>query len=283
MHRLAYICSMPHSGSTAFSLFLGTHSRMVGLGGIDRAVTMLSESVDAAGAGGKRALPCTCGAPALECPYWGEVAQRVADEKPEDRAARYRVALEAFETVYGETMWPVDSSKHIEPLTDLCALPGLDLRAFHLLKDVRSLTTSFIDHARKTKAWTRPAPLLALEYFLRWKRENLKIESFLQKQNVRSHRIGYEELCLAPDAIMERISSFLGLPPERGSLQLTQSRSHLIVGNRMRGQEEKQRLRYDHRWFSRRDWLVVSLLLPGIRRYNSAAVYSNESEALWKK
>lgn len=284
MHRLAYICSLPHSGSTAFSLFLGTHSRLIGLGGIDRAVSTLAEAITAREAGARAPnLPCTCGLPATSCPYWGEVARQLSPGRPPGRKQRYQLALDTFGAVFGEEAWPVDSSKHVEPLAELCALDSLRLRAFHLLKDVRSLTASMIDQARRDKDSRRPGAFLALEYFWRWRRENGKIDRFLAQRKIEAHRIGYEELCLAPETIMAKVSDFLGVPAETGSLCLRESRSHLIIGNRMRTQAGKEHLRYDSRWFSRRDWLLVSVLFPQIRRYNSDAVYSNQSDAVWTR
>ena len=281
--RLLYLCSLPHSGSTMFSLFLGTHSRMVGLGGVDRAVQILAEALAAKDEKKLQKLPCTCGVNATECPYWGAVAQAAPTRDLKERRARYELALEVFDRVFGNAAWPVDSSKHVEPLEDVRRVEGLDLKVIHVIKDVRSLTASFIDQARRNKAKTRPGPLLAIEYFHRWLRENRKIERALEAARLPTQRVGYEEACLAPEVTMKTISTFLDLPIETGSLQLRESRSHLIVGNRMRGQEEKQTLRYDHRWFARRDWLLAAFLMPHILRYNSRAVYSNESTTMWSR
>jgi hypothetical protein len=272
---------MPHSGSTMFSLFLGTHSRMVGLGGIDRAVQVLAEAFGDAKKTAK--LQCTCGAPGVECPFWGEVARALPQHDVRERRGRYAAALDVFTRVFGEEAWPVDSSKHVEPLAEVRTIEGVELRAVHVMKDVRSQTVSDIDRARRDRGIRRPGLVLAVEYFFRWRRENRKIERFLSEQGVRSIRVGYEEACLAPEVIMGAMSDFLGLPREAGSLQLRESRSHLIVGNRMRTQEEKQTLRYDHRWFARRDWLPAAILFPQILRYNSRAVYANGSEAMWKR
>lgn len=275
MAKLLYLCSLPHSGSTLLSLFLGGHSRLISLGGIDRSVSLLCDPKEAA------RLECTCGSPALECRYWSEVAKRLRGKPrlPE----RYQIALEAFGSVFGDEVWPMDSSKHVEPLRELASEENLTLRAIHLIKDVRTLTTSFIDRARRTKAHPRPGPVLALEYFWKWRRENRKIETCLETRGVEFRRVGYEELCLAPDTITARISEWLGLPVESVSPSLRQSGSHLIAGNRMRKQEEKQSLRYDHRWFSRREWLLAAVLFPQIMKYNSEAVYSNQADALWKQ
>lgn len=263
------------------SLFLGTHSRLVGLGGIDRSMAVLREALAGSGEKAMQRLQCTCGAAATACAYWGAVASRLQRHPAGDRKAEYELALATFAEVFGEDAWPVDSSKHVEPLDDLCGGKGWDVRVAFLVKDVRALTASFIDQARRNKGNTRPATLLAIEYFLRWRRENGKIDDCVARNSVPALHLGYEEVCLAPEIIMHAVSDFLGVPKEAGSTNFQQSNSHLIIGNRMRVQEEKQTLGYDHRWFARRDWLLAAMLLPGVLRYNSRVVYSNGCDAMW--
>lgn len=282
MRRLLYICSLPHSGSTALSLFLGTHSRLIGLGGIDRAVSVVAEAIASNDATKLPALQCTCGVAATECVFWGEVAKQISTRDFRKRQVRYELALEVFQRVFGDDFWPVDSSKHVEPLEDWRGLPDLDLKVIHLIKDVRAAVTSAIDHARRAKK-TRPGPLLVLEHSRRWRRENRKIDQFLARTTLPNQRVGYEEICLMPATMMRVISQFAGVPEEEGSLQLRASQSHLITGNRMREQAEKQELRYDHRWLARRDWIWAAVFSPEIFRYNSKAVYSNKSDALWTR
>ena len=266
-----------------FSLFVGTHSRLIGLGGIDRSVRVLMEALAAGKEKKRQSLRCTCGAAAVECRYWGEVARRIPSHDVSNRRAQYTVALDAFAAGFGDDAWPVDSSKHVESLDELSKIIGLDVRVVHLIKDVRSLSTSFIDQARSKKGVTRPGTLLAIEYFWRWRRENGKIDACVARNHLPVQRVGYEEVCLAPDVVMGVIHNFLGVPKESCSLAFETSQSHLIAGNRMLNQEEKQTLRYDHRWFARNDWLAAAFLFPQILRYNSQAVYSNDAGAMWTR
>ncbi len=273
--RLLYLCSLPHSGSTLLSLFLGGHSRLVGLGGIERSVSVLASAE-----GGS--LHCTCGQSATECPYWGEVSRRLPAGKKLPQIERYRLALEVFPQVFGPEAWPVDSSKHIEQLTELRTLPGLDLRAIHLIKDIRSNAISAIDRARRKKGNRRPGWLLAIENFHRWRRENGKIDTAVERLGIPAVRVGYEELCLKHEQVLAAIAAALHLPDEPLSLSLESSRSHLIVGNRMRAQSEKQQLRYDNRWFSRGEWLPAAVLFRSAMHYNARAVYGT-GESTWSR
>jgi hypothetical protein len=61
-HKLLYIASLPHSGSTVSSLILGQQPNIIGLGGIDRAVSILVDEPDKASN-----EFCSCGRKVLEC------------------------------------------------------------------------------------------------------------------------------------------------------------------------------------------------------------------------
>lgn len=64
-YKLLYIASLPHSGSTVSSLILGQQPEIIGLGGIDRAVTILADEPE------KAAQEfCSCGNKVQECEYW---------------------------------------------------------------------------------------------------------------------------------------------------------------------------------------------------------------------
>ena len=265
-----------------FSLFLGTHSKLIGLGGIDRSVRLLADALATSDRKKVERLTCTCGSPGTGCRYWGEVTRRIPAHDVSNRRAQYALALRTFADVFGDGIWPVDSSKHVEPLKDLRELKDVDLRVVHLIKDVRSLTASRVAD-RRSKGTRRPSAVLALESFWRWRRENGKIDDCLASGGMAAKRVGYEEVCLAPEIIMRKVASFVGIPEEPGSLDFEHSNSHLIVGNRMREQKEKQKLRYDHRWFARHDWLPAALLLPQVLRYNARAVYSNDCAAMWSR
>jgi hypothetical protein len=63
LQRVAYVCSSGRSGSTLLDLMLGSHPRFESLGEIDHLPKNLTLNT-----------PCSCGAPARECPFWSRVA-----------------------------------------------------------------------------------------------------------------------------------------------------------------------------------------------------------------
>ena len=67
-------------------------------------------------------------------------------------------------------------------------------------------------------------------------------------------------------------------------LELNPQQSHVVHGNRMREQSDKNRsIRYDNRWFYRSEWLWPYLLSPRTRRLNKQLVYHNETGRLWNQ
>lgn len=280
MSRLLYIASLPHSGSTLLNLLVGNSPQMIGLGGIDRATTMLVKSPEKT-----QASECSCGASVRDCRYWGSVAAKLAKGDATSRIDRYRVVLEEFESTFGASMLPVDSSKIKEPIIDLAAANdlNLDLRVVHLTKDFRTAVISTIDTKRRKKGTKAPGAYLALKAAHKWLRENGKLERCLKQTKVAHFNLGYEELCLNFNDAFGALCEFAGADhdPDQ-SLHMNDSTSHLFIGNRMRKQSEKAELRYDHRWFSRREWLAPAVLMPLVHRGNEKWVYADGGTKAFK-
>ena len=98
----------------------------------------------------------------------------------------------------------------------------------------------------------------------------------LRKTSTPTLQIGYEELVLYTREIIPSICDFLGIDDNGEMYSLGGSKSHIICGNPMRNQEDKrQAILYDNRWLHRDDWLLPSLLLRNVMRYNSREVYRN--------
>lgn len=275
---LLYIASLPHSGSTLLDLLVGKHPRMIGLGGIDRAMRLLAEYPTETSA-----RICSCGVPVAACPYWGEIMMSMdARSRPTDFVGRYALALEVFSQVFGPAAIPVDSSKIKEPLAQLRdpRLQSLEARVLHLTKDFRTAAVSYTDNKRRKAGKTRPGWLLTSEGAWKWWRENLKLERAIQASGWPVLGIGYETLCMAPAQTLAGIAAFVGLPPgspvgTTTDTNLRQTGSHLFIGNRMRKGEVSSTLRYDNRWMSRTDWLPAAVLMPWLHPANRRWVHTS--------
>jgi hypothetical protein len=284
-YKLLYIASLPHSGSTVSSLILGQQPKIIGLGGIDRAVTILADEPQKA-----ENEFCSCGKQVFECGYWSRVLAKADAVKGAGQRQRYELALSVFQDVFGFDAWAVDSSKHAEPISSLARFPEIDLRALHLCRDYRSAVASSVDLKRTRKNVSRPGWVMGLETGWRWHRGNSKIRAILFENKIPFWGIGYEELCLGLPHFFRELGVFLKTPIIEVPATIAGSGSHLFIGNAMRRQKDKEALMYDYRWFSRTDWMSASLLMPWLAKGNRDWVYSNgfsrvfgnESSDKWK-
>lgn len=269
--RVVFIASLGHSGSTLLDLILGGHPSVVGLGEVGGAV--LPRPAD--GAEGRGPV-CSCGHGATDCGFWGAVLPRLAAEPAATDRRRYEIVLDAFAGAFGPDAILVDSSKYLRWLSVLKDLDGVDLRVLFLVRDVRSFTISEIDNVARKRAEGRAyAGVGPFTAFRRWHAANLRTERFVGSHGLPCLRLGYEELCLAPERLVPRICDFIGVPFEPSMLALERSASHVLRGNRMRHDAGRRRVAYDPRWFVRGEWMLPALLCRRIMRFNRERVYSN--------
>ena len=288
MQRVVYIAGCGHSGSTLLDLVLGGHSKLVGLG----------EAMNLVRPGGieltrERGLVCSCGETIDSCKFWSKVVAEANGESNADQ--RYKHILNTFEKVYTKDCAAVDSSKELKPLQILLRNTDLDVKVIHLIKDVRAYTISLVDRARikkaRGKALTRKKKRLPdfilrhpLFHFRLWYWQNRKLQSFLKENKIPTLQVGYEELCMYPDKIIPRICEFLGEKSEESMQSLaTTNGSHVMRGNRMRNRSERRKIMYDNRWFYRTEWILPSIVFPGIMKFNRREVYHNTGGTVWEE
>jgi hypothetical protein len=276
--KVVFIASLGHSGSTLLDLILGGHSAIVGLGEVGRSAASADQASD------HRNAICSCGRAAPDCPFWGEVLTRLASEPAAGEQRRYEIVLDTFNRGFGPDRILVDSSKYLRWLSCLAGIEGLDLRVLFLIRDVRSFAISAIDNVDRKRAAGRSYRATGgFAAFRRWHQENRKTARFLATSGLPFMRIGYEELCLAPEHLIPQICHFLDIPFEPSMLELARSSSHIVRGNRMRHDGGRRRLAYDPRWLVRNEWMLPALCCPGIMRCNRQQVYSNGVIEEWRR
>lgn len=274
MKKIVFIASLSHSGSTLLDLILGGHSRFIGLGEIRQVLDLESLEREKISK-----VVCSCTHTMEECVFWGKAVSKLRSSRELSPEARYQIILETFSHIFGKDCIPVDSSKYNSSLRMLHTDPNIDLRVLHLIRDVRSFTISHIDNQkRKPREHKKRSPF---HYFRKWYSGNKKIQNFLEANNISHFQLGYEELCLHPAVMTEKICHYLGEQPELSMLAIENSRSHNVLGNRMHRQSHKLKLLYDIRWFQRNEWLIPNLLFPKIIKYNTREVYRNVGTRIW--
>jgi hypothetical protein len=258
---------------------LGGHSTFIGLGEVANEFAPKGNLSD------RRANPtCSCGQQADECPFWGPARANLAAESEASVARRYQIVFDTFEQIFGPAAVAVDSSKTLPRLQMLHRDLKLGLRVLFLIKDVRNHMVSHIDNvARKRQSGSNRTKVTPLGAFRSWYSTNQQMQGYLQRERIPTFQLGYEELCLSPELIGRKICDFMGVDFQPTMLQFKDTRSHVLRGNRMKNQEEKAALAYDHRWFLRRDWILPSLICRRIMQYNREQVYSNGLEEKWQR
>jgi hypothetical protein len=122
------------------------------------------------------------------------------------------------------------------------------------------------------------------KFFWHWYLLNRQTQNYLTRNNIPTFQTGYEEICLYPELIANKICRFLNLEFDQSMLALNAMENHVLLGNRMRNQDDKRsRIYYDNRWFFEGDWQLPALLFPNIMKYNAHQVYKNTRSGIWNQ
>ena len=151
--------------------------------------------------------------------------------------ARNTAFIEAVLEVTGKKVF-VDTSKAPLRLKSLQKFSAFDVRAIHLVRDVRGVVAS---HLR------RDADLNAHKAARQWVRLNQKLKVTLQSLPKEKHMLlRYEDLCQHVQSILEQLYHFCGVVP---GVRVADLRAvpHHIVGNAMRLRTLSE-IRLDERW-----------------------------------
>ena len=151
--------------------------------------------------------------------------------------ARNVALIESVLEVTGKGVF-VDTSKDRLRLKSLRRFSTLDVRAIHLVRDVRGVVAS---HLRHKKGMT------AREAARQWARLNHRLQVTLQfLPQEKRMLVRYEDLCQDVQSTLKRLYRFLGVDPGVQVMDF-QAVPHHIVGNamRLRGASE---IRLDERW-----------------------------------
>jgi hypothetical protein len=265
-------------------LALGSHPQLIGLGEVVPLLRPGNAKLD------EPDRVCSCGEPLETCVFWSAARAELRRLQDATVPQRYRRLMEVFAEVFGRDRVPVDSSKSLGALRIAAAVPALQVEVLHLIRDVRSWTILRLDTDIRRREFTLRAlyaihgggvwrPFLLRNSdarFVVWYRGNRRIQEFVRERNLPAFQLGYEEFSLDPGKLIGEICRFLGVDPIPAPTELSGSKSHIALGNRMRLQSDRQTsISYDSRWFYRTEWVLPSLLFPRIMRYNRLNVYRN--------
>lgn len=257
---------------------------------------------------------CGCGVPFSQCDFWERVGvaafggwhrvdvhrvlmlrdlvertrhiPRLATRVPPQYADLIREYADYYARIYAAAAnvsgasVVVDSSKHSALAHVLrYAMPSLDLRVVHVVRDARGVAYSWTKHVRRPEAvaadpeMTRYAPTRSA---LLWTAHNAAF-GLLQRRGVPVRRLRYEEFLADPQSSLRRLVAFAGLDPSAVDLSWLSTSSvelgtsHSAAGNPMRFTTGPIELRRDDAWRTKlapRQRMVVSAVCaPMLKAY----------------
>ena len=253
---------------------------------------------------------CGCGVPFLECPFWSEVFARgfggFGGVDPQDiletkrqlertrnlprqffpwkmpvqrrRLEEYRQVLTTLYRAIAETSGArviVDGSKSEAYGYLLETVPGLDLRALHLVRDSRAVAYSLQrrkpDPARPGHSGTLPTTTPARAALL-WNASNLLLT--LKTPGRRHAFLRYEDFVADPPAAVTRLWALMEEPLPAldflGKRTLRLRTNHTVAGNPDRFRADVTiwpDIEWREKLPARDKLLVTALTLPLLRRY----------------
>jgi hypothetical protein len=255
---------------------------------------------------------CGCGQAFADCPFWTAVGKRAfggwdSRNLESVRETQSRVTLRhylkgvpgvdqagradltslgtwyerLFRAIAAESgaACIVDASKDMGQALMLAGA-GVDVRAIHLIRDVRGVAFSMSkrhsaspDPANRIDLEWQTSPALAAALWVGVMSE----EKLLRRRGIPVARMRYEDFVRQPHEAIERALGQFGLPVDPSALahigdrRVTLPSSHGLSGNPGRFRKGELILRTDEAWreqMSRRDRFIVSLIgLRYLRRY----------------
>lgn len=288
--KVLYITGWCRSGSTMLGNVLAEAPGVVHVGELR---FLWRNGVLGTGSNGR----CGCGAGHRECPFWSEVLEEVRPDgrSLEEHAAEVVAWQEECRTRHTWKVlrnpprngWPatlaaayhaiarvsgarviVDSSKYASDAALLSALPGIDGRYVHLVRDPRAVAWSWL----RPKAYTGYRS--TLNSTLHWTGFNLAAEAVGRAHRADALSLRYESLVNDPRAAVDRVLELAGHEGPNpvaadGTVEL--GGNHTVTGNPNRFGRGRTPIEEDRRWHAalpRRQRSAATLLaLPLLRRY----------------
>lgn len=266
--KLILIRGLGHSGTTILDLILGAHSSIIGIGegirtlrGTIKKDTMPQKIRSEEG----YKIQCTCGKIVKYCDIWGNTIQYLISNDNKNLSEKFSYLSERIYKVYGNDKLIVDSSQSDwDSITDLNE--KYDIKILFLTRDIRSWVNSV------TKKYNGNV----IKNIWTWNRTYMRLENFLTKNKIDFFKLGYEELALETDVILQKIIEWLDLKYDKEILNILKSKSHIIAGNRMRlNKNKRSKIIYDYSWMLDNKINYKSILFLPFTKKNNKFVYSN--------
>ena len=273
--QYVYIAGLEHSGTTLLAHLLGQSEDVVSLGEVGqffspphmrRYIARWGEYPDA--------RLCSCGVDWEKCNFWGPLynLSGINNDSPID--AKYGTLLDYLGRESPNQTY-VDSSKNLDHLKALTAQAG-DEKLFNselyillAVKDVRGFASSIIAKNRSTSM------IDVIRTFNWWAGVNTRIQEYLRGKEINFRTILYENLCFDTNKVLSAIYRDIGVSGNR-SIDPRHNRSHIVMGNKDFISRNRDRVKYDFRWFLN-NRINLAYLCHGTARRLNKSLYEETS------
>lgn len=276
--NIIFIASCVYSGSTVLELLLTSNQSCVGIGEafqiVDPRNPILNEI---------EKYKCACGSSITECELWGDIIGEITRQKHLSPEKKYSMIYQHACEKYGKETVIIDSSKVSRAMKMIAHIPDLSIKVIHLSRDVRAFWMSSKRNGTGEKEslfwhlFKRHSAKGLLRYlkrntfyiFQHWYKSNKDIIREMENLNLESLTLNYEDLCLNTGSTLRTLSDFVGFEVSMDRMNAKGTHSHNIFGNRLRWDPEKRhKLIYDYHWFMPTSWILPSIFMPHVLRYN---------------
>lgn len=273
--KFVYIAGLGHSGTTLLNQLLTQGPAVVSLGEVASFFSKAHMTMYMRKWGDRPAIQlCSCGVRWSDCPFWGKIEYLSGMNTQAPLAEKYKILMEHVRLSYGEDAVVVDSSKSLATLDEILegsgqiGLDRSDIFVIHALRDVRGFVRS-----SSARSANPPSMISLLRSFNLWLGSNREFSKFLEDKRLDHQRMLYETLCMDPQLAIDSILNRLGLNLV-GKLDQLQAVSHIVMGNKNFTVRNRDRIKYDNRWFTD-DRVNCAYLLHGAARRFNSNLYEN--------
>lgn len=262
--HVAYIAGYGRSGTTILNIALGQHSAVMGAGEITELTRHVWQENEY----------CSCGSQIRDCKFWSPVVQQWSNGLGPSFVSDYGKLQHKFEGLFGlakiilgignkkqlneyalhtkrlfdtiishsHAQMIVDSSKLPGRAMALSAVPGIDLRVIHVVRDGRGVAWSLLrPYKRDVKSGLQKEirPKSVFRTALRWSIINIAAEVLSRNLAAQKFmRVRYEDFATNPAEILRQIGTFLNIDLSQAGAALQELQSispgHQLAGNRLR-------------------------------------------------
>ena len=206
--QVVLIAGSGHGGTTISNMILGQHPGIMATGKLrdfPEGGLFIDGNI------------CSCGEPALSCPFWSEVRTRFQPFQARPEQERIPRLFRIISELSGRPLVG-DVTHNVGYAQTLVATPGIDLYLVHVVRDGRGVVWSRIRKDLRIGRLEETGSLDRLRRVVRvsrrWAWHRRRFARLARQLGSKAVTISYENLCRDPGATLRPVGRCLGLDLE---------------------------------------------------------------------